>query len=93
MGPGLLGDADRTHLELFLLVLSPVKPHLEAQYDVEHEGEGEAGSDDGIANLLCGGEETGEATANLGNDGERRKLAGALSAIVLADLRKLGEKG
>ena len=58
MSPGLLGDADRTHLELVLLVLPPVKPHLEAQDDVKNEGEGEASSDNGIANFLCGSEET-----------------------------------
>ena len=93
MGPGLLGDADRTHLELVLLYFAPVEPHLGAEDNVEGESEGEASGDDGVAYFGGGSEEAGEAAANLRDDGESGELAGALGAVVLPYLRQLGEKG
>ena len=93
MRPLVVGDPDRAHLELVLVLLAPVYPHLEAEDDVEHEGEGEARADDGVPDLGGSREEAGQAAADLGDDGEGRELACALRAVVLADLRKLGEEG
>ena len=89
----LVADADAAHLDLVLVVLAPIHPHLGAEHDVERKREGEAGGDDGVADLGRGGEEAREAAADLGDDGERGELAGALRAGVLSDLRQLGEEG
>lgn len=79
----------RAELKFYPLILAPVCPQLETKDNVQREGEGEAGGDDRVANLGRGGEQTGETAGDLGNDGERRQLAGALGTIVLADLREL----
>ena len=92
MRPLLVGDPDRAHLELVLVLLGPVYPHLESEDDVEGERKGKPSCDDGVADFGCCGEQTGKAAANLGNDGKGRELAGALRAVVLANLGQLGEE-
>lgn len=87
LGPLLIRNADCGSILDVLRILAPVHPHLDTEDDVEGEGEGEAGANDGVANLRRGGEEAGKAAADLGDDGEGGELTGALCAVVLPDLR------
>jgi hypothetical protein len=72
---------------------APLYPELRAEYGVEDEREEEARGDEGVADLLRGGEQAREAARNLAEDGERAELADKVRAHVLEDLGELSEEG
>lgn len=88
------------HLDLHLVTattdndaLTPVSVHLDAHDEVERERERKACRHERVLDLLRGGEQPGGAAADLRHDGKGGELARAARAVVLRDLRELGEEG
>ena len=73
--------------------LTPVSVYLDAQDEIEQERKCIASRHEWVPDLLRGGKQPGGAAADLGRDGKGRELTRVASAVVLRNLRELGEEG
>jgi hypothetical protein len=72
---------------------TPVHVHLRANNEIQRERERESSRHEGVVHLLRGGEQPCGAASDLRDDGKGGELACAARAVVLGDLRELGEEG